>query len=166
MSAPGAGATHNGMGAFDGGRRALGPSGHWDWHIPTPFVQGWQVGRLVVTGGQLSADEHGEVIGRGDIELQTRTVFRHLARVLEEAGATWHDVVKLNTFYVYDGPPEDAQAYWEKMTRVRMEFLPTPGPAATALRVAGLMYDGFLIEAEAIAWLGADGCAPSPVNGG
>jgi enamine deaminase RidA (YjgF/YER057c/UK114 family) len=40
------------------------------------------------------------------------------------------------------------------MTRIRLEFLADPGPAATAVRVAGLVYDGLLIEAEAIAYLG------------
>jgi enamine deaminase RidA (YjgF/YER057c/UK114 family) len=36
-----------------------------------------------------------------------------------------------------------------------MEFLTEPGPAATAVRVAGLMYPDFLIEAEAIAYMGS-----------
>ena len=39
----------------------------------------------------------------------------------------------------------------EHMTRVRMEYLVDPGPAATAVRVDGLVYPGLLIEAEAIA---------------
>ena len=34
-----------------------------------------------------------------------------------------------------------------------MEFLQHPGPAATAVRVAGLIYPELLIEAEAIAVL-------------
>ena len=38
-----------------------------------------------------------------------------------------------------------------KMTRIRLQYLPDPGPCGTAVRVSGLMYDGFLIEAEAIA---------------
>jgi enamine deaminase RidA (YjgF/YER057c/UK114 family) len=135
-------------------RRALAPADHWDWHVPTPFAQGWAVGPLVFTGGQLSADSEGNVIGRGDIAVQTRNVFQNLQRVLEEAGATWEDVVKLNTYYVYDGAPEDAQRFWEQMSAVRFEFLPKQGPAATAVRVAGLMYDGFLIEAEAVAIVG------------
>jgi hypothetical protein len=39
--------------------------------------------------------------------------------------------------------------------QVRLEYPPTPGPAGTAIRVAGLMYDGFLIEAEVIAVVGS-----------
>jgi 2-iminobutanoate/2-iminopropanoate deaminase len=132
-------------------RQRLAPPDHWDWHMPTPFSQGWRVGDLVFTGGQLSADVQGNVIGRGDIALQTRNVFEALTRVLDEAGARWSDVVKLNTYYVFDGPPEQAQRFWEAMTEVRLRYLPDPGPAATAVRVAGLMYDGFLIEADAVA---------------
>jgi 2-iminobutanoate/2-iminopropanoate deaminase len=133
------------------GRRRLMPEGHWDWHVPTPFSQGWRVGRLVFVGGQLSLDEHGEVLGAGDIELQTRNVFDNVTRVLADAGAGWHDVVKLNTYYVFDGDRADARDYWARMTAVRMEFLPDPGPCGTAVRVDGLMYDGLLIEVEAIA---------------
>ncbi len=62
-------------------RRRLMPAGSWDWHIPTPFSQGWRVGTMVFVGGQLSADEHGNVVGgEGDIEVQTRNVFELSAR--------------------------------------------------------------------------------------
>lgn len=131
------------------GRDYIKPAGHWDWHIPTPFMQAIRTGRTVYVGGQLSADAQGNVIGHGDIELQTRNVFENITKMLAAAGASWADVVKLNTYYVFDGG--DAQAFWEKMTRVRMEYIPNPGPVATAVRVAGLMYDGFLIEADVIA---------------
>jgi enamine deaminase RidA (YjgF/YER057c/UK114 family) len=134
-----------------GSRQRLMPAGHWDWHVPTPFSQGWRVGPLVFVGGQLSLDEQGAVIGAGDIEVQTRNVFENITKVLDDAGATWQDVVKLNTYYVFDGDPADAQAYWTKMTNVRMEYLPDPGPCGTGVRVDGLMYDGLLIEVEAIA---------------
>src|SRR6185436_8231886 len=89
--------------------------------------------------------------GVGDIEVQTRNVFQNITTVLEEAGADWTNVVKLNTYYVFDGERDELTEYWERMTRVRMEFLPDPGPAATAVRVAGLIYPDLLIEAEVIA---------------
>lgn len=137
-------------------RRRLMPEGHWDWHVPTPFSQGWRVGSLVFIGGQLSLDERGAVVGHGDIELQTKIVFENVSKVLQEAGATWQDVVKLNTYYVFDGDPAEAQDFWTKMTNVRMQYLPDPGPCGTGVRVAGLMYDGLLIEVEAIAVVGDD----------
>src|SRR5262249_50088654 len=94
---------------------------------------------------------NGEVVGRGDIEVQTRNVFDNVTCVLREAGATWEDVVKLNTYYCCNDTGDAVREFWEKMTSVRLEYIPDPGPCGTAVRVEGLMYDGFLIEVEAIA---------------
>jgi 2-iminobutanoate/2-iminopropanoate deaminase len=133
-------------------KQRLMPENHWDWHTAVPLSQGWRAGDFVFVGGQVSADERGNPIGAGDIEVQTRNVYANIEKVLREAGAAWSDVVKLNTYYVC-GPRENPKALWERMTKVRLEFLPNPGPAATAVRVAGLMYSELLIEAEAIAYL-------------
>ncbi|MEA2346797.1 MAG: 2-iminobutanoate/2-iminopropanoate deaminase [Thermoleophilaceae bacterium] len=131
-------------------RRPIKLEGHWSWHVPVHMSQGWVLDDLVLVGGQIAVDEQGEVIGPGDIEIQTREVFANIGKVLAEAGLGWEHVVKLNTFYVCE-PDEDVVAFWEKMTRVRMEFLRAPGPAATAVRVVGLMYPELVIEAEAMA---------------
>jgi enamine deaminase RidA (YjgF/YER057c/UK114 family) len=137
-------------------KQRLMPAGHWDWHVSVPLSQGWRVGNFVFVGGQLSMDENGNVIGVGDIEVQTRNVYENVGLVLKEAGADWRDVVKLNTYYVFNGRGNEIQDFWLKMTQVRMEFLPDPGPAATAVRVAGLMYDDLLIEADVIAYVERD----------
>ena len=129
----------------------LMPANSWDWSVPVPFSQGWRVGNMVFVGGQISADDKGRVIGEGDITLQTKNVFESIGRVLEEANASWEDVVKLNTYYVFDGEGDDIRLFWEKMTETRLKYIPNPGPAATAVRVAGLAYPGLLIEADVIA---------------
>lgn len=127
------------------------PKNHWDWSMPVPFSQGWKVGNLIFVGGQISADEHGKTIGVGDIETQTRNVFQNIRKVLNEVGADMADVVKLNTYYSFEGTGAEITEFWEKMTKVRMEFLPNPGPAGTAVRVAGFAFEDLLIEIEAIA---------------
>lgn len=132
----------------------LMPQGLWDWPVPVPFSQGWRVGGdfdLIFVGGQISVDEHNNVIGEGDIEVQTRNVFENIGKVLREAGADFTDLVKFNTFYHFDGTGEQVQEFWEKMTRVRLEFLKEPGPVGTAIRCSGFMLDGILIEVEAFA---------------
>lgn len=139
------------------GKLRIMPEHHWSWHIATPFSQGWRVGNLVFVGGQVSADEAGNVIGDGDIEVQTRNVFENVTRVLREAGADWGDVVKINTYYRCDETGDGARKFWEKMTRIRLEYLPDPGPVGTAVRVAGLMYDELLIEVDVIAVIGDHG---------
>ena len=118
-----------------------------------PMSQGWRVGNMIFVGGQMSADGNGNILGVGDIATQTRNVFSNIGKVLAEGGANWSHVVKLNTYYVFDGPPDAVRQFWEDMTRVRMEFLVPPGPAATAVRVAGLIYADALIEADVVAVL-------------
>lgn len=134
-------------------KQRLMPAGHWNWSMPVPFSQGWRVGDLVFIGGQISADGHGRTIGAGNIEVQTRNVFNNIRRVLREAGGDMSDIVKINTFYVFDGEGDELTAFWERMTRVRMEFFEEPGPCGTGVRVAGLAYPDLLIEVEAIAVL-------------
>jgi 2-iminobutanoate/2-iminopropanoate deaminase len=134
-------------------RQRLEPAAHWGWTMSVPMSQGWRADNLIVVGGQMSADAHGNILGAGDIETQTRNVFGNISKVLAEAGADWSHVIKLNTYYVFDGTPAEVRAFWERMTRVRMEFLVPPGPAATAVRVAGLIYADALIEADVVAVL-------------
>ena len=129
----------------------LMPKDHWDWSMPTPFSQGWKVGNLIFVGGQISADRSGRTISPGDIAAQTRNTFENIRRVLKEAGADMSDIVKLNTYYQFDGEGSDITDFWEEMTEVRMEYLPDPGPSATAVRVNGFAYEDLLIEVEAIA---------------
>jgi 2-iminobutanoate/2-iminopropanoate deaminase len=129
------------------------PENHWDWTMPVPFSQGWKCGPLIFVGGQISADEHGRTIGVGDIEVQTRNVFENIRKVLAEVGAEMRHLVKFNTFYVFDGHGDELREYWERMTKVRLEFLKDPGPVGTAVRVAGLAYPDLLIEVDAIAYL-------------
>ena len=127
------------------------PKGHWYWSMPVPFSQGWKVGNMIFVGGQISADEKGNPIAPNDMEAQTRNVFENVRAVVREVGADMKDIGKLNTYYVDDSTGEGSREFWEKMTRVRMEYIPEPGPSATAVKVSGLAYDGLVIEVEAIA---------------
>lgn len=132
----------------------INPPDHpWYWSMPVKFSQGWKVedADYIFVGGQVSADRNGSVIGEGDIEEQTKNVFENVQLVLRAAGAEMGDIVRLNTYYVYNGPDEGAVEFWEKMTRVRMQYIADPGPAATAVCVPRLAYPGLLIEVEAIA---------------
>lgn len=128
----------------------------WHWSMPVPTSQGWRVdapGSIVFTGAQFSVDAAGKTIGDGDIEVQTYNVFTSLTRVLAEARADWSDVVKMNTYYVFDGPEEAATEFWEKLTRVRVRFYANPAHCGTGVRVSGLPGHGLLIAGAAIAVL-------------
>ena len=50
-------------------RQRLMPRHHWGWRGEqwSTISQGWRAGNLVFVGGQVALDEHGEIIGPGDI---------------------------------------------------------------------------------------------------
>ena len=75
--------------------------------------------------------------------------------MLKETGANLEHIVRLNTYYEYEGEGQALQDFWEAMTRVRMDYLAGPGPVGTAVRVNGLGYKDMLIEIEAIAYVGS-----------
>jgi 2-iminobutanoate/2-iminopropanoate deaminase len=56
------------------------------------------VGRTVYVSGQVSMDAEGNVVGEGDIKLQTETVLEHVKTVVEEAGGGMEDIVKVTVF--------------------------------------------------------------------
>jgi len=123
----------------------------WNWAKNVPFAQAVEIDDFVFIGGQQTLDSHGTVVGEGDIAAQTRNVFENMAQRLADAGLGMSDLVRLNTYYVFEGDDSEATRYWEDMTRVRLEYFPDPGPAATAVRVKGMPYQGQLIQIEGIA---------------
>jgi enamine deaminase RidA (YjgF/YER057c/UK114 family) len=126
----------------------------WHWKQASPFSQSVTAGDQVYLSGQHTLDENGAVLDCGDIAAQTRNVFENMKLSLAQVGLEISDLVRLNTYYVFEGNDEDATRYWEDMTRVRLEYFPDPGPAATAVRAKGMPYPGQLIQIEGIALRG------------
>jgi len=123
----------------------------WDWRETTPFSRCVVIGDQVFVSGQQTLSSSGAVLNEGDIAEQTRNVFENMKSSLEQLGLGLENLVRLNTYYVFDGADDEATKYWEDMTRVRLEYFPDPGPAATAVRIKGMPYAGQLIQIEGIA---------------
>ena len=83
----------------------------WHWRGQSPFAHTVTVGDQVFISGQQSLDEHGSVVGSGDIAAQTRRVFENMKSSLEALGMNLSDLVRLNTYYVFDGDDAEATAY-------------------------------------------------------
>ncbi len=126
----------------------------WHWRIKSPFAQTVVVGDQVFISGQQTLDSNGTVLNPGDIAVQTRNVFENMKKSLAVLDLELSDLVRLNTYYVFEGDDTAATAYWEDMTRVRLEYFPDPGPAATAVRAKGMPYEGQLIQIEGVALKG------------
>jgi len=88
--------------------------------------------------------------GSTDIQDQTHEAFLAFVELLARVDARMADLVKLHTFFVFDGEA-GATAYWERMTQVRLQYFANPGPAGTALRVKGAPTRGRLIAIDGLA---------------
>ncbi len=102
--------------------------------------------RTIYVGGQNSVDSSGEIIGRGDIGLQTEQVFKNIDSALSAAGAQIENIIKW-TIYIVQGQP--LQPGFEVFQRV-WGNRPNP-PIISVLFVAGLANPDFLVEIDAIA---------------
>jgi enamine deaminase RidA (YjgF/YER057c/UK114 family) len=132
-----------------GEKQFLNPAG---LQKPTSYthVVTAQPGRVVWIAGQVSLNEKGEVVGAGDLRAQARQVLENLATALKAAGASWTDVVKINT-YVVNYAPEMLPALRE----ARAQYLLATDrlPASTLVGVQALARPEFLIEIEVVAVL-------------
>ena len=102
-------------------------------------------GRTLYIAGQLALDRDGKLVGSGDFRAQVKQVFENLKVRLEESGASFKDVVKLNYFLT---DASDLQALRE--TRDSYINLESP-PASTLVVVKRLVREEYLLEVEAIA---------------
>ena len=131
-------------------RRASAPSGHWK--LAGPFSQGVRCGDMIFVSGQVARSPLGEVRHPGDLARQATDVMENVGRILSEHGATFDDVVKVNSYYV-DGGQLDA---WRRSLDACRAFFRSPGPVVTGIPLRWLP-DGLAIKTDVMAMLGEDG---------
>jgi reactive intermediate/imine deaminase len=94
--------------------------------------------------GQIANASDGTLVAAGDLPAQTERVFENLRLILEANGATFADVVKIQTYVTtLDGFAESRE--------VRARYLPEEPPASTAVRVVALVVPDAVIEVDLVA---------------
>jgi enamine deaminase RidA (YjgF/YER057c/UK114 family) len=112
-------------------------------------------GELVVVAGQVGAGPSGSV--SGDIVGQTRQAFENVRLVLEAAGCTLRDVIRLQTFLTRS---DDIPGFMKAREEVFAEHYPSGGyPPNTLLIVSRLVKPELHVEIEAMAVRPARGAA-------
>ncbi len=125
-------------------RRAI----HSD-RFPKPvasYSQGFQVGDTLFITGQLPVDPTtNEVVGHGDITLESRQVMENMMAVLEEAGFSAGDVVSATVYLTNIDKLDTFDAVWQ-------EYFPDANayPSRAVVQVAALVL-GIQLEISAIA---------------
>lgn len=105
-------------------------------------VEGAQ--RLIFCAGQVAGDDDGNILGPDDFEAQGELVMHNLTQVLEEAGATLADVVKLTSYVCSPHHVKNVRALVKK-------HFPEQPPANTICVLRGLAHPDYLLEIDATA---------------
>ena len=110
-----------------------------------PYCQAIVQGGWVYCSGQIALDpDHGQMVGGGDIEAETRQVLQNLDAVLQKAGASRGDVVKANVYLM------DMDEF-SKMNQVYAVFFEGLVPPARATVQVAALPKGARVEIDFIA---------------
>ena len=101
-------------------------------------------GRTIYVSGLTSRSKSGDIVGKGDIKVQTETILTNMRIILEEAGATMGDIVKLTVFI------RDMELF-DEIHDIRRSYFEEPYPASSMVEVSMLADPDLLIEIEAVA---------------
>jgi enamine deaminase RidA (YjgF/YER057c/UK114 family) len=117
------------------------------WPQRFTFSPAVRVGNLLFLSGTTATDDRGNIVGPGDIVVQTRQIFHKFLLILESVGGSLANIVE-TTDYVLS--LDD----YKKTAQLRRElFKGPPWPAATGVVVSGLVRKDALIEIKGIAAL-------------
>jgi len=113
------------------------PSGHWT------TVTTARPGKLVFISGLTAKNEHGEIVGTGDVRAQTRQVCENLVAAMRAAGGGLADIVRVDVYV-------KAMTGFQDIHDIRREFFGPNPPASTMVAVSGFTHPDMLIEINAI----------------
>ena len=118
---------------------------------PSGFNHGLVVdgGRTLYLAGQDATGPDGDIVAPGDLVGQFEQVMENLATVVEEAGGSSEDIVKLNLFVA------DREAYRAHLAEVGGIFAEYVDeyPAMALFEVSGFFKEDALVEMEGFAVL-------------
>jgi reactive intermediate/imine deaminase len=102
----------------------------------------------IYVSGQIAVDLDDQLVSPNDLPAQTERVYENLRAVLEAHGATFDDVVKIQTYFTtLDGLAESRE--------IRARYLPAEPPASTAVQVVALVLPDAVIEVDVVAVVAA-----------
>jgi enamine deaminase RidA (YjgF/YER057c/UK114 family) len=101
-------------------------------------------GRTIFVAGQVAFDKSGALVGKGDFAAQATQVFENLKLALAAVGATFDNVVKVNTYVT-------SMSNIQTLREIRGKYYGTNAPASTLVEITKLANPDLMIEIEAIA---------------
>lgn len=112
------------------------------WEASVGYSRAVKAGNQIFVSGTTAVDGQGNVIGKGDAYAQAKYIFEKIGRALQEAGASFENVVRTRMFVTNIND-------WQAIGRAHGEFFKDIRPAATMVEVSRLIDPDMLVEIEA-----------------
>lgn len=114
------------------------------WEAIVGYSRAVKVGNIIEVGGTVAVDDDNNLVGKDDAYEQAKFIIQKIEKVLIQAGAALHDVVRTRMF-VTD------ISRWEEYGKAHGEFFKDIRPATSMIEVKGLIDPSYLIEIEVTA---------------
>lgn len=116
------------------------------WEKEYGYAQSVKVEDTIYVSGQVSHDETGKIVGRGDMETQMRQAYTNIQKVLAQYGATMNNIVDETLFVT------DMDAAFSAAVKCRENvFSGIPVVASTIVQIQRLAFPDLLIEIRCVA---------------
>lgn len=114
------------------------------WEDIVGYSRAVKIGNLIEVTGTVACGDDGRVVGPNDAYIQTKFIYEKIDSVLNRAGASLKDVVRVRMF-VTD------ISRWQEYGKAHYEFFKEIKPCNTMVEVRALIAPEYLIEIEATA---------------
>ncbi|CAM2195627.1 2-iminobutanoate/2-iminopropanoate deaminase [Paraburkholderia kururiensis] len=123
---------------------AVNPSTVWSPFGPFSMAALQGDGQIVHLKGQVSLDQQGKIVGRGNMHAQVRQTLENIRAVMASMGGDMSDVFSLVHYTT------DIDAFM-RAGEIRNEYFAAPWPVTTTVQVVRLYHQDLLIEITATA---------------
>ena len=117
------------------------------WERKFGYSRAVKAGNFVFVAGTTAVNEKGEVVGGNDPYEQAVFIYQKIEKALNEAGASFQNVVRVRTFVTNI-------KRWEEVAKAQGEVFADIRPAATLVEVKALVEPELLVEIEVDALIG------------
>ncbi len=114
------------------------------WEESYGYSQGIRAGDTVYISGQVSHDAAGNFVGAGDFELQVRTAFANLDKVLAHYRVPRSQIISMKIF------TKDLRQNFDTAARLHKEYVGNHRTTDTIVGVSDMSVPEQLVEIEAI----------------